>query len=106
MFCRAILMVFLMAAVVMLGGAGEVPELYRNRIFARWIQHRVVFQTEDGETFEAERAMGPDRALIPVPRAEVLKGHFQLYAEDGETPIGEPIPAAIQGGQVWRVQID
>ena len=87
-------------------GAGEVGALNRNRIFARWLQRRVVFETGDGREFEAERALGPDRALIAVPRGEELEGRFQLYAEDGQTPIGQPAPARIHGGQIWRVEAE
>jgi len=34
--------------------AGAVPELNRNRIFARWLQKKVVFTSEDGGTPRGE----------------------------------------------------
>ena len=47
-------------------GAGAVPELNRNRIFARWLQKKVVFTSTDGTVCEPAGAVGPDRHRTPA----------------------------------------
>ncbi len=84
-------------------GAGEVPELNRNRLFARWIQRKVVFTSEDGTRCEPERALGPDRQIIPIKPGMNPKGTFQVYAEDGLTPLGDPIPANVGPPVVYQL---
>ncbi|MCK5861965.1 MAG: hypothetical protein KAH38_05740, partial [Candidatus Hydrogenedentes bacterium] len=64
-------------------GAGAVPELNRNRIFARWLQKKVVFTSEDGTRCEPMGATGPDRQLISIPEGVVPTGTLQVFAEDG-----------------------
>jgi len=85
-------------------GAGAVPTLDANRIFARWLQCRVVFETLDGTCYEATHALGPDRQVIDLPVDGPLAGRFFLYAEDGVTELGRPIPAQIASGEVWALQ--
>ena len=68
-------------------GAGEVPGLDRNRIFARWLQKKVVFIAEDGTRCEPTAALGPDRQIIAVPKDKEVKGDFVVYAEDGSTEL-------------------
>lgn len=85
-------------------GAGAVPTLNRNRIFARWLQRKVVFVGEDGQRLEPTRSLGPDRQIIPLGKSPKLKGRFEIYAEDGETRIGSSIPAQAAAGCVYRVQ--
>lgn len=84
-------------------GAGASPHLDRNRIFARWLQRRAVFVAEDGRRFEATGALGPDRQIIALPGHEGIEGRFELFAEDGKTPIGEPVPARVTPGGVYRI---
>ncbi|MBN1593989.1 MAG: hypothetical protein JW941_12165 [Candidatus Coatesbacteria bacterium] len=68
-------------------GAGEVPELNRNRLFARWLQKKVVLIAEDGTRYEGTAALGPDRQIIKVPRDRQIKGTLTVYAEDGSTEL-------------------
>jgi hypothetical protein len=84
-------------------GAGAVPELNRNRIFARWLQKRVVFVADDGRRFEPTGALGPDRQIIALGTEGVLHGRLELFGEDGKTPLCEPIPMRITPGGVYRV---
>jgi hypothetical protein len=85
-------------------GAGAVPELNRNRIFARWFQKKVVFVDADGGWHEASRALGPDRQLIPWPADKpVAAGHFEVYAEDGVTALIDRFPARIHSGTVFSL---
>jgi hypothetical protein len=71
-------------------GAGAVPELNRNRIFARWLQKKVVFTSEDGTVCEPAGAIGPDRQCILIPKDTAPAGTLQVFAEDGTTPLSSP----------------
>jgi len=87
-------------------GAGAVPELNRNRIFARWLQKRVVFTSNSGTRIEPESALGPDRQILRIPEGMDRAGTLQVFAEDGQTPIGEPIPGTLNPGTVHELNID
>ena len=82
-------------------GAGAVPGLNRNRIFARWLQKKVVFVGEDGTRYEAKRSLGPDRQIIEVPQGKEIKGRFEVYAEDGSTPVTKECPGTLIPGGVY-----
>jgi len=84
-------------------GAGAVPSLDRNRIWARWLQKKVVFVANDGTRYLPTAALGPDRQIIKVPKEGNIEGHFEVYAEDGTTPIGGRLPGSLVSGTVWTV---
>jgi len=86
-------------------GAGAVPELNRNRIFARWLQKRVVFTSNDGTRVEPEAALGPDRQILRIPEGIDRAGTLQIFAEDGKTPLGEPIPGTLNPGTVHALTV-
>lgn len=86
-------------------GAGAVPELNRNRIFARWLQKKVVFVAEDGKRYEATGAVGPDRQQFAVPKGAELSGHFEVYAEDGKTRLGDPQPGKLAAGSIYQLNL-
>ena len=83
-------------------GAGEVPGLYRNRIFARWLQRRVVFTSSDGTVCLPEKAMGPDRQLIRIPDDVAPDGTLQVFSEDGATPLGPPVEVQNAAATIFR----
>jgi hypothetical protein len=83
-------------------GAGAVPQLNRNRIFARWLQHKVVFTTEDGTRHEGTMALGPDRQLLPLPEGKHM-GTLEVYAADGTTTVWESDSVALQSGAMYRL---
>ena len=86
-------------------GAGPVRSLDRNRIFARWLQKRVNFTTEDeGEYCEGSRSHGPDRQLISMGEHKKLRGRLGLYAEDGRTLLGTSGQMVLQSGRVYVVE--
>jgi len=89
----------------MLYGAGAVPELNRNRIFARWLQKKVVFTSEDGTVCEPAGAIGPDRQLIRIPEGVNSKGTLQVFAEDGATPLGDPIMVNKAGTTLFTIRL-
>lgn len=86
-------------------GAGAVPELNRNRLFARWLQKRVVFVDASGQRHEATGALGPDRQIIRLPEGGPIEGRFEVYAEDGRTPLGADLPATVQRGQIVQLTV-
>ncbi|MFP4500127.1 MAG: hypothetical protein ACLFTT_03930 [Candidatus Hydrogenedentota bacterium] len=86
-------------------GAGPVSTLNRNRLFARWLQKRLVFKAEQGDRIEASHALGPDRQLLPVPDEQPLKGKFEVYAEDGVTQLGVSDPVELRSGGVLRLNL-
>lgn len=85
-------------------GAGEVPTLDRNRIWAKWLQKKVVFVGDDGVRYEGSGALGPDRQIIKVPKDKTLKGHFEVYAEDGVTLLVSKVKATLISGAVFVVE--
>ena len=85
-------------------GAGAVSALNRNRIFARWIQKRVVFVSDDGTRCEPVSALGPDRQLVRVPEGMNLQGHFEVFGEDGVTSLAGPIPVTVGSMSVFAIE--
>lgn len=84
-------------------GASAVPSLDRNRIYGRWLQKKVVFVANDGATSEPTAALGPDRQIIPVLPDRTRDGHFEVYAEDGETLLFKSEPATLVSGAVYGI---
>jgi hypothetical protein len=87
-------------------GAGAVPELNRNRIFARWLQRKVVYVASDGSRHEPVEAMGFDRQRILLPEGTPAEGHFEVYAEDGVTRLGEDIPMKKIHGKTFQMTVN
>jgi hypothetical protein len=85
-------------------GAGAVSSLDKNRIFAKWLQKKVVFLTEDGLKLEANAAYGPDRVLLSLPEGRTVSGRFHIYAEDGTTLLSTSETMTLTQGQVWRFE--
>jgi len=85
-------------------GAGAAPELNRNRIFARWLQKKVEFISNDGTVCAAAGALGPDRQVIRIPEGTDTKGTLSIVAEDGITRLGDPIPINADPGAVFRLR--
>ncbi|MBX7258861.1 MAG: hypothetical protein K1Y02_21035 [Candidatus Hydrogenedentes bacterium] len=86
-------------------GAGPVPELNRNRIYARWLQKRVVFVADDKARSNPERAIGPDRQLLRLRDEPVLKGRFEIYGDDGLTLIAATEPMSIKPGCKYKLTL-
>jgi hypothetical protein len=86
-------------------GAGPVPALNENRIFARWLQHRVAFVAEDGSRYGPRWSLGPDRQVIPVPQGTPVAGHFEMFTLDGVTKLVDNVPATVTEGQVWELTL-
>ncbi len=85
-------------------GAGPVPALNENRIYARWLQKRVVFVANDGTRIPGTRALGPDRQLLAFPGRTPITGQWEVYAEDGVTLLGASSALTVHRGQTYRLR--
>lgn len=83
-------------------GAGAVPSLDRNRLFARWLQKKLVFTDRQGNILTVAGALGPDRQIISVPARE-MEGHLEIFSEDGRTRLGEPLDLKLTAGRMYRL---
>ena len=63
-------------------GAGQVPELNRNRIFGRWLQKKLVFTNTAGNPLRVVGALGPDRQIVQV-KDDPVEAKLQIISEDG-----------------------
>lgn len=85
-------------------GAGAVKSLDQNRIFARWLQKRVVFKMGAVDVAAAARAFGPDRLRIALPSGiSSVSGTLSVYSEDGITLIGRSTRIALRDGDAVTV---
>jgi len=84
-------------------GAGAPISLDRNRIFARWLQKKVVFVGDGGERYVGSGALGPDRQVFEVPEDLSLPGHFEVYSEDGSELLFTSDPVVFSSGGVYVV---
>lgn len=82
-------------------GAGAVPSLDQNRIFARWLQKKVTFLTNDGRQFSPDHALGPDRAVLDV--GAPTAGRLVLLAEDGLTPLASSPDVRLEPGHAYEL---
>jgi hypothetical protein len=89
------------ALLGVLYGAGAAKTLDANRIFARWLQRRVVLVAGDGTCAESGGSLGPDRQVL-APGA----GRLEVFAEDGVTRLGSSDLLTIEPGVAYRLSID
>lgn len=86
-------------------GAGQVAALNRNRIFARWLQKRIVYTDSAGIKRETEVALGPDRQIIRL--GDEFKddgGKLDILAEDGATTMHTIENTHIQAGNCYQIK--
>ncbi len=83
-------------------GAGAKPSLDASRIFARWLQKRVVITAGD-DLFEPTAAIGPDRQIVKLPRT--VNVPIEVYAEDGVTLVGRSERTTLEPGKVYELAI-
>lgn len=83
-------------------GAGAKSTLDANRIFARWLQKRIVVTAPDFESVGGA-ALGPDAQLVRVPAPVNARVH--VYAEDGRAEIGQTVKFPIRPGGAYEIQM-
>jgi hypothetical protein len=86
-------------------GAGAAPSLDKNRIFARWLQKRVVFVAESGAPCAGAHSLGPDCQLLRLDSEAPVRGTFEVYAEDGRTLLGVSRATEVAPGREYRVRV-
>jgi len=84
-------------------GAGAKPTLDQNRIFARWLQRRIVVRTADGHTYSGTQARGPDRQLILMD-GKSERVAVRLFDESGTRLLGESKGVRLESGRVYRLE--
>jgi hypothetical protein len=84
-------------------GAGAKPSLDANRIFARWLQKRVVLTAGD-DLYESSQARGPDAQIVRLPRP--VKVPLEMYAEDGVTLIGRSEATQFEPGKTYAIHVE
>ena len=83
-------------------GAGAVSSLDRNRLFARWLQKKIVITGKDGVRHTAEGALGPERLWLKTSGS--LEGTMEVMDEDGVTLLGKK-EVKLTPGNVYRLQL-
>lgn len=85
-------------------GAGPIPALTRNQIYARWLQKKLVFTDAGGKVTEATQALGPDRQILTLGR-DAVEGTLEVFTEDGTTALCKPIPVKLTPQGMYRLVI-
>ena len=75
----------------------SVPSLDKNRIFARWLQKRMVFRKENDKTVEGNKALGPDTQLLEIRDKDGVRGTLSMYEDDGKTLLAESSAMLVPG---------
>ena len=82
-------------------GAGASKVLAENRLFASWLQKRVVFEPAGGAPVAAAFALGPDATLLSA--GGEMTGRFRVYGDDGHTPLHTSGEVTVAPGEVWQL---
>ena len=82
-------------------GAGASKGLAENRLFASWLQKRVVFEPAGGAPVAAAFALGPDATLLSA--GGEMTGRFRVYGDDGHTPLHTSGEVTVAPGEVWQL---
>ncbi len=85
-------------------GAGADQSLTKNRIFAKWLQKKVIFQTTNLATLggSASQSYGPDRQQLEMdPAQTVVTGNFRIYDTDGVSLLYVSSQVTIRKGDLW-----
>jgi hypothetical protein len=83
-------------------GAGAAPTLDQNRIFARWLQKKVVFQNNYVRWGDVETGFGPDNLRLYLAAGDYVEtGNFFVYDTDGTTLLYTSPQVTMRAGDVW-----
>ena len=83
-------------------GAGAQPSLDQNRIFARWLQPRIVIRTATGRNLVGTHSRGPSRQLIPMTEPEV--SNVQVFDESGSQLLAQLKSRRLEPGRVYHLE--
>ncbi len=85
-------------------GAGATRALNENRLFAKWLQKKLVFRAADGQEYEQATGVGPDTVRLTIPGGGT-RGTLTILAEDGQTVLHQTGEISLIPGQRWRVRL-
>lgn len=86
-------------------GAGVSSTLTTNRIFAAWLQKKVIFKSDKVRWGDIEHANGPDKIWLFMS-AEIETGKFYIYDTDGITLLYTSPPVTIKKGDIWEYKAE
>lgn len=86
-------------------GAGAASSLDQNRLFASWLQKKVVLTDSSGRNWTPSRSRGPDTQLVPVGSNVRERFRVELLSEDGETQVGQCSGAILEPGKCYRLKL-
>jgi hypothetical protein len=73
-----------------------------NRIYARWLQKRVIFQNANVRWGDVERSYGPDIIHLALVSGDSIEtGRIYVYDTDGQTLLYRSPLVTIQAGDIW-----
>ena len=86
----------------MLYGAGATSNLSENRIFASWLQKKIIFSNAAVRWGDIERSYGPDVVyVLTAEAASVETGRFEVYDTDGTTLLYRSPVVTMRSGDQW-----
>ena len=85
----------------LLYGAGAVPTLDHNAIYAKWLQKKVIFSNQYIYWGIGESGYGPDRIRLYMDNT-VETGKFLVYDTDGQTLLYKSPSVTMRGGDIWE----
>ena len=83
-------------------GACAVNTLNFNRIFARWLQLKVIFKNKYVQWGDIEEAYGPDRIRM-YQNSSIETGEFYIYDSDGATLLYTSPTVTMRSGDIWKL---
>lgn len=84
-------------------GAGAVSALNENRIFASWLQRKVLFSNANTTLGSGEQSYGPDTLCLSMASGQgVETGSFGVYDTDGSTFMLSTSNVTLLAGDIWK----
>jgi hypothetical protein len=85
-------------------GAGPIPQLVQNQIYAVWLQKKIVFENSFVHWGETETGLGPTNVRLPITTSTspIETGNFSVYDTDGTTLLYRSPRVTLREGDVWR----
>jgi hypothetical protein len=84
-------------------GAGPDTYLDKNKIYARWLQKKLVFAGDNGIRYTGLQSLGPNRQLLGLTAD--MSGRLEVYSEDGITLLGRSYPVTLASGRRYRIRL-
>lgn len=86
-------------------GAGAVGSLDQNRIFAAWLQKKVLFTNASVRWGDIEHGVGPDKLVVySAEPNSVETGRFEVYDTDGTSLLYRSPVVTMRAGDTWRYE--